>query len=121
MGQIIAWAALALLAAMGTLAVGWLIFGRLVAPVGTGIWAVLPAAGGGDDLEHRLSSLLWLSGAGLARFRVIILDRGLDQDGLRLVSRLKERWPEAVLCKTDTLSWAIDEEFPSCAAGQKPV
>jgi len=111
MGQIIAWAALALLAAMGVLAVGWLLFGRLVAPVGAGIWAVLPAEGDGGDLEHRLSGLLWLSGAGLARFRVVILDRGLDRDGLRLVAHLKERWPEAVFCKTDTLGWALDGEL----------
>ena len=44
---------LTLLAAVGLLALGWVLFGKLVAPVGgkeSPIYAVIPASGGGDGL-----------------------------------------------------------------------
>ena len=48
---------LALLAAVGLLALGWLTFGRLLTPVGGGgggpVYAVVPASGDGAHLEHR--------------------------------------------------------------------
>ena len=79
---------LALLAVVGLLALGWLLFGKLVTPVGGGgggpVYAVVPAAGDGEHLEQDVKGLLWLRGGELARFTVVIADDGLDEDGLRL-------------------------------------
>ena len=50
---------LALLAAVGLLALGWLTFGRLLTPVGGGgggpVYAVVPASGDGAPLEQDVS------------------------------------------------------------------
>jgi len=52
---------LALLAAVGLLALGWLTFGRLLTPVGGGgggpVYAVVPASGDGAHLEREGSAL----------------------------------------------------------------
>ncbi|MFR4561261.1 MAG: hypothetical protein ACLT5P_08565 [Flavonifractor plautii] len=57
---------LALLAAVGLLALGWLTFGRLLTPVGGGgggpVYAVVPASGDGAHLEQDVKGLLWLRG-----------------------------------------------------------
>ena len=79
---------LALLAAVGLLALGWLTFGRLLTPVGGGgggpVYAVVPASGDGAHLEQDVKGLLWLRGGELARFTIVIADGGLDGTG---------RWP----------------------------
>ena len=54
-------AVLALLAAAGLLALGWLLLGAAVAPVGRGsVYAVVPAGGDGEHLEQDLAGLRWL-------------------------------------------------------------
>ena len=76
---------LALLAAVGLLALGWLTFGRLLTPVGGGgggpVYAVVPASGDGAHLEQDVKGLLWLRGGELARFTIVIADGGLDGTG----------------------------------------
>ena len=68
---------LALLAAVGLLALGWLTFGRLLTPVGGGgggpVYAVVPASGDGAHLEQDVKGLLWLRGGELARGQGIVL------------------------------------------------
>ena len=58
---------LALLAAVGLLALGWLTFGRLLTPVGGGgggpVYAVVPASGDGAHLEQDVKGF---SGCGAA-------------------------------------------------------
>ena len=76
---------LALLAAVGLLALGWLTFGRLLTPVGGGgggpVYAVVPASGDGAHREQDVKGLLWLRGGELARFTIVIADGGLDGTG----------------------------------------
>ena len=57
-----------LLAGAGLFIFGWLLLGRLLAPIGTKgpIVAVLPAVGDGQTLEHDLRGLLWLRQSGMA-------------------------------------------------------
>ena len=78
---------LALLAAVGLLALGWLTFGRLLTPVGGSgggpVYAVVPASGDGAHLEQDVKGLLWLRGGELARFTIVIADGGLDGTGNR--------------------------------------
>ena len=100
-------AALALLAAVGLLTLGWMLFGRLVAPVGGGrggtVYAVVPAAGDGESLEYDVRGLLWLRGGDLARFTIVIADGGLSERGQRVAAALLARSRGVVLCPMDRL------------------
>ncbi len=105
---------LALLAAAGLLAIGWLLLGAMVAPVGRGsVYAVVPASGDGDRLEQDLAGLRWLRKGGMARFTVVIADCGLSEQGRRLATLLAGRDGGTILC-------AI-EDLPACLRGEKQV
>ena len=86
---------LALLAAVGLLALGWLTFGRLLTPVGGSgggpVYAVVPASGDGAHLEQDVKGLLWLRGAELARFTIVIADGGLAGTGRAVAAALLTR------------------------------
>lgn len=102
-------AVLALFAAMGAGALGWLLFGRLVAPVGKEMRVLLPARGDGEGLEQAMAGLRWLSAAGLADFRVAVVDHGLSGEGRRLAAHLAERWPELVVCRPGELPGLLEK------------
>lgn len=93
---------LALLAAAGLLALGWLLFGRLLAPVGGGgggpVFAVVPARGDAETLEHDVAGLLWLRGGELARFTVVIADVGLTPAGRAVAATLLSGGRGVVIC-----------------------
>lgn len=96
---------LTLLAAAGLLALGWVLFGKLVAPVGsleTPVYAVLPASGGGEGLEHAVQGLLWLRGGQLAQCTIVIADGGLDKSGRAVAAALCGQG-QAVLCPIEDL------------------
>ena len=73
---------LALLAAVGLLALGWLTFGRL---------------------EQDVKGLLWLRGGELARFTIVIADGGLDGTGRAVAAALLTRAQGIVLCPAERL------------------
>lgn len=89
-----------LLAGAGLFIFGWLLLGRLLAPIGAKgpVWAVLPAAGDGQTLEHDLRGLLWLRASGMACLRVVIADCGLDRQGRELAALLARREEDVALC-----------------------
>ena len=91
--QIVLEAALALLIVFGLLGLGWLLFGKLVAPVGEEgrVFAVIPARGDAETLEHDVQGLLWLRGSDLAAFTVVIADYGLSDQGRILALLLQRR------------------------------
>lgn len=89
-----------LLAGAGLFIFGWLLLGRLLAPIGTKgpVWAVLPAAGDGEGLEHDLRGLLWLRSSGMACLRVVIADCGLSDRGRELARLLARREEDVSVC-----------------------
>lgn len=89
-----------LLAGAGLFIFGWLLLGRLLAPIGTKgpIVAVLPAAGDGQTLEHDLRGLLWLRQSGMACLRVVIADCGLSGEGRELAGMLSRREEDIIFC-----------------------
>ena len=114
MFYVIGKAVLALLAAAGLLAVGWLLLGALVAPVGRGrVCAVVPASGDGAHLEQDLAGLRWLEKGGMARFTVVIVDCGLTEQGRRRAQLLAGRDSGTILCAADDL--------PACLRAEKQV
>lgn len=99
-------ALLALLASIGLLGLGWLLLGRLLAPVGRSsrVLAVIPAAGDGEGLEQNIRGLLWLRCCGLAEVDVVIADCGLSEEGRRLAQILHQQEPGLVLCSAEQLA-----------------
>lgn len=89
-----------LLAGAGLFIFGWLLLGRLLAPIGTKgpIVAVLPAVGDGQTLEHDLRGLLWLRQSGMACLRVVIADCGLSGEGRELAGMLSHREEDIIFC-----------------------
>ena len=70
-----------LLAAFGLVSLGWLAMGALLLPGVCPSRMVVDAQGDGGGLEQTVKALLWLRRTGLWWGRVVIEDRGLDQDG----------------------------------------
>lgn len=85
---------IALLAAFGLVCLGWLAFGTMVLPVGSGkvsARAVVTVEGRGDGLEQTVSALLWMRRSGLWQGRIFIETGGLDGEGLVLAKKLAEQ------------------------------
>lgn len=90
----------AFLATGGLLFLCWVLFGRLLAPVaGDNVCAVVRSSGAGEHLEHDVSGLLWLRAGGLCKPAIVILDEGLDDDGLAIATALMQRETGIRLCK----------------------
>ena len=102
---------LAFLVAAGLLAVGGLLLGAALAPVGRGsVYAVVPATGDGERLEQDLAGLRWLRKGGMARFTVVIADCGLSEQGRRLAELLAGRDRGVILCAIEDLPACLGEE-----------
>ena len=81
---------IALLAAVGTVSLGCLLFVRWFFPldeVDEDVLALVPAKGGSHTLDQTVHCLLLLRRWGLFRGRVAVVDCGLDEEG-RTLARL---------------------------------
>ena len=103
----------ALLIVAGLLGLGWLLFGKLVAPVGAEgrVFAVVPAAGDAETLEHDIQGLLWLRGGDLARFTVVNADYGLRGQGRILALLLQRREPGLVFWRGGGLGELLERNL----------
>ncbi|MCI2106391.1 MAG: hypothetical protein LKK00_06665 [Intestinimonas sp.] len=91
---------LSLLAVFGLFSLGWLLFGRLLAPsVWTSpVFAVIPARGNGVSLEQTVKGLLWLRAGNLQRYTILIADYGLDAEGRTVADLLAADHPGVAVC-----------------------
>lgn len=102
---------LSLLAVLGLLALGWLLFGRTLAPAGGARCCILvPGQGDGAELEQEVIGLLWLRGGGMMTGKVVIVDCGLTTVGRAVAATLCLREPGVEL-------WPV-EELPECIGAQ---
>jgi hypothetical protein len=103
----------ALLAAGGLLTICWLLFGRLLIPVGNDdrapVYAVIPASGSGDGLEYAVDGLLWLRGADLMCISIVVVDDGLNECGIAAAQALQRREPGLIFCPLRGLEHYIKE------------
>lgn len=102
---------MALLAALGLMAVGWLIFGRFVLPLGnedSRTFAVVEARGDGAGLEQTVHGLLWLRRGDVWRYRIVIVDCGLNDEGRGVARRLAADGGQLVLCERGQLADLLD-------------
>jgi hypothetical protein len=103
----------ALLAASALLMLGWFLFGKLLLPAGrdgTPVYAVVPARGRGEGLEHTIDGLFWLLGSDLARFTIVVADGGLDREGLAAVRALSRGRQNVVVCPMAELEGYLIKE-----------
>ncbi len=97
---------LGLLLAVGLLCLGWALFGKLLTPVqnmGAPMFALVKGEGDGEGLEHTLACLVWLRGRDLAGCPVLLVDAGLNEEGLHLARLLCSRWPAVEFCRLEDL------------------
>ena len=97
---------LSLLAVFGLFSLGWLAFGRILAPRDfyAPAYAVVPARGDGAALEQTVRALLWLRAGELRRYTVVIADDGLDPLGRAVANALVSREPRVILCPMGALT-----------------
>ena len=77
---------------------------RLIHPSQKGtnpVFAVVPAAGDGDGLEHTLRHLLWLQEEKLSAFTILVVDAGLTPMGLDTVRALLRKEPTLLFCPAE--------------------
>lgn len=74
----------------------FLCISRVLLPV-QGAWIVLLAKEDGSDLEQRIQALLWLQSLGFLCCPICVLDQGLSESGMNLVSHLEKKWPEIII------------------------
>ena len=95
---------MALLCVTVLLITGRLLFLHLLAPTQQGtipVFAVLPAAGDGEGVEHTLRHLHWLREEKLSHFTVLIVDAGLTPAGQELVTTLQRKDPALLFCPAE--------------------
>ena len=98
---------LALLAAVGLLCLGWVLFGKLLTPVGklgAPMYILVRGEGNGVGLEHTVNTLVWLRGRNLTDCPLLLVDAGLNEEGRRMAGLLLNRWPEIRLCRPEDVA-----------------
>lgn len=93
-------------AAVLLLCLGWVLFGKLLAPVGepgAPLTILIKGEGDGGGLEHTVSSLLWLRRKELADCPIWLVDAGLNEEGRQVAEYLCQRWPVLEICKPGEL------------------
>ncbi|BDF68463.1 hypothetical protein AAEU42_06670 [Pseudoflavonifractor phocaeensis] len=102
---------LSLLAVMGLLSLGWILFGHILTPAGGGrACCVVPGTGDGGDLEQAVTGVLWLRGGGLIKGTVVIADCGLNAAGKAVAAALTLREPGIDVCPAADLPDYIREK-----------
>lgn len=104
---------LAVLAAIGLMSVGWLLFGRWILPLGnedTRTFAVVEAKGDGGGLEQTVHGLLWLRRGDLWRYRIIIVDCGLEESGQKIARCLTRDNDQIIVCNREDLARLLPEK-----------
>lgn len=71
---------------------------RALFPV-RGTMILVLAQGKGEDLQQKLHALFWLRSLGFLHCPIYIVNKGLDQDGQKLVNHLTARWQEIKICE----------------------
>lgn len=95
---------LALLCVAVLLVTGRLLLLHLLSPTQQGtapVFAVIPAAGDGEGLEHTLRHLHWLREEKLSHFTLLIVDAGLTPAGRALVTALQRKDPALLFCPAE--------------------
>ena len=107
--------AIAATAAAILFGVFWRLYGSLRTPVrgirGTGVCTVVTAKGSADGLEQTLKNLAWLEENGIVVARIVIVDCGLDTEGLALARLLIKQHANIVLSQPEEVQqWIMETQ-----------
>lgn len=81
-----------------------MLYGKMLCPyTAQGTWAVVWGRNGGEELEQRVRSLVWLQSCGLLRCTLLLVDDGLNAEGRALAVCLAQRYPTINLYSRQTL------------------
>lgn len=87
-----------------------LLYSKMLRPsTAQGTCAVIWGVGGGEGLEQRVRSLVWLQSCGLLRCNLVLADGGLDETGRAIATRLARRFPELTLCGPQELEQYMEQ------------
>ena len=93
---------IALLAAIGLASLVWmavrLLFFR--SPTAPGAVALICARESGDDLEQQVRTLILLGAVGM----ILLVDCGLNDEGIRLCHLLERKDRRVILCKSEEIA-----------------
>ena len=98
---------MALFAAMGLLSLAWLLFGKLLTPseyAGAPMCIVVRGEGAGFGLEHTIHTMILHQSREKARYPLVLVDAGLNEEGRMVADLLLKRWPEVRLCRPEELA-----------------
>jgi len=91
----------------------WTVYGSLRTPVrcgrGTGVSTVVTARGSAEGLEQTLKGLVWLEENGIVVARILIVDCGMNEEGLALARLLTKRHANIVICQAEEVKQWIEE------------
>ncbi len=87
------------LVAWGIIMLAWMLAGVMLLPLGNrlSMAVVIRCHGKGLWLERYVRGLIWLRDLGLLRWRVLLLDQGLDPEGRELAQTLSARYHQVEL------------------------
>ena len=105
--------AIAITAAALIFGVFWSFYGSLRTPVrcgrGTGVCTVVTARGSAEGLEQTLGGLVWLEENGIVVARILIVDCGMDEEGLILARLLAKKYANIVICQAEEVKqWIVE-------------
>ena len=105
--------AIATAAAALILGIFWTVYGSLRTPVrcgrGTGVSTVVTARGSAEGLEQTLGGLVWLEENGIVVARILIVDCGMDEEGLALARLLTKKHANIVICQAEEVKrWIVE-------------
>lgn len=101
---------LALVCLSGLCCIVCLLYSKMLCPhTARGTWAVVWGRNGGEELEQRVRSLVWLQSCGLLRCAVLLVDDGLNAEGRALAVRLAQRYPSVSLYSRQVLERRLPE------------
>lgn len=101
---------LALIVMTGACCTVCLLYSQMLRPHSPcGTWTVVWGSGGGEGLEQRVRSLMWLRSCGLLSCAIVVADGGLDEEGRALAVRLVGRYPALILCSRQELEHRLRE------------
>jgi len=70
---------------------------------------VVTARGSAEGLEQTLKGLVWLEENGIVVTRILIVDCGMDEEGLALARLLTKQYANIVICQAEEVKrWIIE-------------
>lgn len=86
----------------------WTVLTSLRTPIrcgrGTGVHTLISVKDNAPDLEQTLKGLVWLQENGIVVGRILVVDCGMDEEGLALVRLASKKYGNIITCKAEEVN-----------------